>query len=94
MLEHGAEFFAWLQQGASIYVCGDAARMAKDVDAALHHVVAQHGGMDARRRKGLRVSNCTTTAATTATCTTEQATPMALPCTSARWKPTAPTWCA
>ena len=29
------------------YVCGDATRMAKDVDAALHEVVARHGGMDA-----------------------------------------------
>lgn len=47
MLEHGAEFFAWLQQGATIYVCGDASRMAKDVDAALHQLIAQHGNTDA-----------------------------------------------
>jgi sulfite reductase (NADPH) flavoprotein alpha-component len=44
MLEKGAELFAWLQDGGHFYVCGDAARMAKDVDAALHVVVAQHSG--------------------------------------------------
>ncbi len=47
MLEHGAEFFAWLEQGATVYVCGDASRMAKDVDAALHQLIAQHGNTDA-----------------------------------------------
>lgn len=39
MLENAAELFAWLEQGAHFYVCGDASRMAKDVDAALHRVV-------------------------------------------------------
>jgi len=33
----------WLADGASVYVCGDASRMAKDVDAALRDVVATHG---------------------------------------------------
>ncbi|AOI88323.1 bifunctional nitrate reductase/sulfite reductase flavoprotein subunit alpha [Burkholderia pseudomultivorans] len=47
MREHGAELFAWLEEGAHVYVCGDAARMAKDVDAALKSVVAEHGGMSA-----------------------------------------------
>ncbi len=47
MIEHGVEFFAWLEQGATIYVCGDASRMAKDVDAALHQLIAQHGKCDA-----------------------------------------------
>ncbi|GAA3880022.1 bifunctional nitrate reductase/sulfite reductase flavoprotein subunit alpha [Gibbsiella dentisursi] len=47
MLEHGAELWAWLQQGAYFYVCGDAGRMAKDVDAALRQVVQEHGGMKA-----------------------------------------------
>ena len=47
MLEHGAEFFAWLEQGATIYVCGDASRMAKDVDVALHQLIARHGNTDA-----------------------------------------------
>ncbi len=45
MLEEGAELFAWLQQGAYFYVCGDAARMARDVDAALRALVGTHGGL-------------------------------------------------
>ena len=44
MKEKGRELFDWLEQGASVYVCGDASRMAKDVDAALHSVIASHGG--------------------------------------------------
>ncbi len=51
MLERGAEFFAWLQEGAIFYVCGDAERMAKDVDAALHHIVEEHGKMDEQQAK-------------------------------------------
>lgn len=47
MLEHGAEMWRWLDAGAQIFVCGDASRMAKDVDAALHTVLERHGGMDA-----------------------------------------------
>jgi sulfite reductase (NADPH) flavoprotein alpha-component len=43
MLEHAVELFAWLEQGAFFYVCGDASRMAKDVDAALHQIVEQTG---------------------------------------------------
>lgn len=39
----GAELWAWLQQGAHVYVCGDAARMAKDVDASLRAIVAAQG---------------------------------------------------
>jgi sulfite reductase (NADPH) flavoprotein alpha-component len=46
MIEFGAELYAWLEQGASVYVCGDAARMAKDVDLALHKVIERHGGRD------------------------------------------------
>ncbi|WP_395307203.1 sulfite reductase flavoprotein subunit alpha [Mycobacterium sp. AMU20-3851] len=45
--ENAQEFFDWLQDGAHLYVCGDAERMAKDVDAALHEVIARAGGMDA-----------------------------------------------
>lgn len=44
MLENAAELWVWLEQGAHFYVCGDASRMAKDVDAALHQVVEQAGG--------------------------------------------------
>ncbi|MDQ2844338.1 MAG: flavodoxin domain-containing protein [Acidobacteriota bacterium] len=47
MLEQGADLWQWLNDGAQIFVCGDALRMAKDVDAALHHVIEQHGGMSA-----------------------------------------------
>ncbi len=43
MIEHAAELFAWLEQGAHFYVCGDASRMAKDVDAALHTVIERAG---------------------------------------------------
>lgn len=44
MVEHAAELYSWLEDGAHFYVCGDATRMAKDVDAALHNVVARAGG--------------------------------------------------
>ncbi len=44
MIEKGAMLWAWLEEGAHFYVCGDASRMAKDVDAALHEVVQVHGG--------------------------------------------------
>jgi sulfite reductase (NADPH) flavoprotein alpha-component len=44
MRENGEELWRWLEDGAHFYVCGDAKRMAKDVDAVLHEVVATHGG--------------------------------------------------
>ncbi len=44
MLENAAELYQWLEEGAHFYVCGDASRMAKDVDAALHKVVETAGG--------------------------------------------------
>ena len=47
MLESGAELWKWLDEGAHFYVCGDASRMAKDVDAALHTIAQEHGGMSA-----------------------------------------------
>ncbi|MBE0529916.1 MAG: sulfite reductase subunit alpha [Rhodospirillales bacterium] len=43
MWEHGAELFKWLEAGAHFYVCGDAMRMAKDVETALNNIVALHG---------------------------------------------------
>ena len=43
MREKGAELFALLEQGGYFFVCGDAYRMAKDVDKALHDVIATHG---------------------------------------------------
>ena len=45
MRESAAELWKWLQEGAYFYVCGDAKRMAKDVDLALHEIIAQQGGM-------------------------------------------------
>jgi sulfite reductase (NADPH) flavoprotein alpha-component len=44
LLEKSKEVYAWLEEGASFYVCGDAARMAKDVDVALHQIVEKEGG--------------------------------------------------
>jgi sulfite reductase (NADPH) flavoprotein alpha-component len=46
MWDNAGELFSWLQDGAHLYVCGDADRMAKDVDAMLHQIVARCGGMD------------------------------------------------
>ncbi len=51
--EQGRELYAWLEGGASLYVCGDATRMAPDVHAALIEVVATQGGLapeDARAK--------------------------------------------
>ena len=45
--EHGAELFRWLEEGAHLYVCGDAERMAPAVDAALRQMIAAHGGRSA-----------------------------------------------
>ncbi|MEM7438324.1 MAG: sulfite reductase subunit alpha [Pseudomonadota bacterium] len=47
MIENGKDVFALLEDGGHFYVCGDATRMAKDVDAALHEIVETHGGMNA-----------------------------------------------
>jgi sulfite reductase (NADPH) flavoprotein alpha-component len=47
MRENAAELWSWLKGGAHFYVCGDAKRMAKDVDTALHHIISQQGGMTA-----------------------------------------------
>ncbi|HXG47657.1 MAG TPA: sulfite reductase subunit alpha, partial [Methylomirabilota bacterium] len=44
MIEQAREVWAWLEDGAHVYVCGDAKRMAKDVDAALHTIVEKAGG--------------------------------------------------
>ena len=43
MIENGRDIYAQLEEGAYFYVCGDATRMAKDVDAALHEIIATHG---------------------------------------------------
>ncbi|MEV0372129.1 bifunctional nitrate reductase/sulfite reductase flavoprotein subunit alpha [Streptomyces sp. NPDC050636] len=46
MREHGAQLWSWLQDGAHFYVCGDASRMAKDVDRALRDIAVAHGGLE------------------------------------------------
>ncbi len=45
MRENGAEMFAWLERGGYFFICGDAYRMAKDVDIALHQLIQKHGLM-------------------------------------------------
>ena len=52
MRESGAELWAWLQEGAHFYVCGDAKRMAKDVDVALTEIAAEHGRLEADLARG------------------------------------------
>ena len=47
MLDYGADVWRWLEDGAHFYVCGDATRMARDVDAALTEIIRTHGGMSA-----------------------------------------------
>lgn len=46
MLEHGAELYHWIEGGAHLYVCGDAKRMAKDVEATLLQIILTHGKHD------------------------------------------------
>ncbi|MEO6846521.1 MAG: sulfite reductase subunit alpha [Chthoniobacterales bacterium] len=51
LIEKGADIWKWLEEGANFYVCGDAARMAKDVDTALHEVVEKVGGRTPEQAK-------------------------------------------
>jgi len=43
MEEAGAEIWQWLENGAAVYMCGDANRMAKDVEKALLTIISTHG---------------------------------------------------
>lgn len=43
--EHARDVYAWLEEGAHVYICGDAHRMAKDVHETLEEIVAVQGGM-------------------------------------------------
>ena len=45
MIQRGAQLWSWLEDGAYFYVCGDAKKMARDVDAALKQIVRAHGGL-------------------------------------------------
>jgi len=47
MQEQAPQLYAWLQDGASVYVCGDARHMAEDVQKTLLTIIAEQGGMDA-----------------------------------------------
>ena len=49
MRDDGRDLWDWLSKGAHIYVCGDALRMAKDVERALIDIVAEHGKRSARK---------------------------------------------
>jgi sulfite reductase (NADPH) flavoprotein alpha-component len=51
MLEAAHELWRWLANGAHVYVCGDAKRMAGDVDLALQRIAVTHGAMDAAAAK-------------------------------------------
>jgi sulfite reductase (NADPH) flavoprotein alpha-component len=51
MEENGAELFEWLESGAYFYVCGDARRMAVDVEAALQRIAARQGGWSQDRAR-------------------------------------------
>ncbi len=46
MQEWGKELYHWLEEGAYLYVCGDARRMAKDVEAVLHMIIQEQGSKD------------------------------------------------
>ena len=84
MLEHGAELWRWLQDGAHFYVCGDASRMAKDVDDTLTTIA--RGTAESRRTLPSSTRRASSRrSATCATCTEPATAPVrAAP-------PTAPT---
>lgn len=61
MLENGKELYNWLEKGANFYVCGDATKMAKDVDMALKQIIQQQGGVTLEKAeeyvKNLQLTN-------------------------------------
>ena len=56
MAEHAADLWRWLQDGAHFYVCGDATRMARDVDAALRRIAMLEGKLDEAQARDFIVS--------------------------------------
>jgi len=56
MAEHAADLWRWLQDGAHFYVCGDATRMARDVDAALRRIAMLEGQLDEAQARDFIVS--------------------------------------
>ena len=55
MLQQGAELWSWLSNGAAFYVCGDASRMAKDVDQALLKIAEEHGKLSTGGGRGVHL---------------------------------------
>jgi sulfite reductase (NADPH) flavoprotein alpha-component len=51
MYENGAELWSWIQEGAYLYVCGDAQEMSKDVDAMLRTIAMEHGNLSEESAK-------------------------------------------
>ncbi len=51
MLEKAAQLWTWLNDGAHLYVCGDAKRMAKDVDGMLHQIIREQGELSEENAK-------------------------------------------
>src|SRR5262249_21989873 len=51
LLEHAAELWSWFEEGAPLYVCGDAQRMARDVEQGLGYIIAKEGRLDAAAAK-------------------------------------------
>jgi sulfite reductase (NADPH) flavoprotein alpha-component len=51
MLERGRDLFCWLEDGASVYVCGDEKSMAPDVNTALETIIAKEGGLSTEKAK-------------------------------------------
>jgi sulfite reductase (NADPH) flavoprotein alpha-component len=49
LLENAAQVYQWLQDGAHVYICGDGARMAKDVHQALLTIISEQGNLDAEQ---------------------------------------------
>ncbi len=52
MREDAGDVWSWLERGAHFYICGDAKRMASDVEKALTEIVAMEGGHDEAAAKG------------------------------------------
>ena len=52
LLDNAGELWAWLEEGAHLYVCGDAKRMARDVDRGLAYIVSKEGRMEPAAAKG------------------------------------------
>ncbi|MGE5386749.1 MAG: sulfite reductase flavoprotein subunit alpha, partial [Betaproteobacteria bacterium] len=53
LLERGKEIYAWIEEGATLYVCGDASHLAPDVNAALSAILQLQGGMDAEAAEAM-----------------------------------------